>query len=367
MKRPQRSCVILTAAILAAAICAACDYRGEDTTREKELTPSSTVKTAVGGAGSTFMAPIMNAWINAYKQTHPGTSINYRAIGSGAGISELKQKTLEFAGSDAPLSDSEIQQMYPVVQVPVTAGAICAAYNVPGLTAPLRLSGATLAEIFLGEIISWQDPAIARENPGAKLPRAAIIVVHRTDASGSTSIFSSYLAKVSAEWSRRAGQGLTINWPVGIGAEGSKGVLDFVKQNPGTIGYGELGYAKERSLPAAQIQNRAGTFVEASPASTTAAVEAFLDALSKDDRAPIVDPPASAKDAYPLAGLTYVLVPKDGHDAEQRRALKDFLDYAATTGQDAANALSYAKLPKSLQQHAQSSLDGLTADGQPVK
>jgi phosphate transport system substrate-binding protein len=224
-----------------------------------------------------------------------------------------------------------------------------------------------LAGIFAGNIISWQDPAIERDNPGTKLPRAAIIVVHRTDASGTTSIFSGYLAKVSPEWSRRAGQGLTVSWPVGIGAEGSKGVLEFVKQNPGTIGYAELNYAKENKLPVALIQNRAGNFVAPSPASTTSAIEAFSDALSRDARAPIVDPPASAKEAYPLSGLTFLLVPKDGSDPDERRAVRDFIQYAVTTGQDSAESLDYAKLPKSLQQQDLSLLGGLTTSGQPLK
>jgi phosphate ABC transporter, phosphate-binding protein len=279
----------------------------------------------------------------------------------------VNKKLLGLAASDAPLSDEQIHQMYPVVQVPVTAGAVGAIYNVAGVSAPLRLSGATLAGIFLGNIISWQDPAIERENPGVKLPHAAIIVVHRSDGSGTTSILSGYLAKVSSEWAHRAGQGLAVTWPVGIGAEGSKGVLDFVKQYPGTIGYAELNNAKEKGLAIASVQNRAGSFVVPSPASATAAIEAFSEALEKDPRTPIVDPPASATDAYPISGLTFLVVPQDASDAEQRRALRDFIQYAITTGQDSAESLSYAKLPKSLQQQDLTLLAGLTADGQPLK
>jgi phosphate transport system substrate-binding protein len=308
----------------------------------------------------------MNSWIAAYQQIHPSTLVNYRPIGSGAGLDEFKKTILGFAASDAPLNDEDLRQIFPVVQIPVTAGPVCAIYNVAGVTTPLKLSGATLAGIFLGNIITWQDPAIERENLGVKLPRAALIVVHRSDGSGTTSIFSSYLAKVSQEWSRRAGQGLTVNWPVGIGEEGSKGVLEFVKQHPGTIGYAELNYAKEKGLPVASIQNRAGSFVVPSPASTTAAIEAFNDTLAKDARTPIVDPPAS-KDAYPIAGLTFLLAPKDGSDTDQRRALRDFFQYTITTRQDSAESLSYAKLPKSLQQEDLSLLAGLTADGKPLK
>jgi phosphate transport system substrate-binding protein len=353
--------------LLGALILCGCNSRGEDTVREKDFATSPTVKTAIGAAGSTFIAPIINNWITAYQQMHSDTVINYRPIGSGAGLTEMRQKLLGFAASDAPLSDEEIQKMYPLIQVPVTAGPVCAIYNLPGLTAPLRLSGSTLAGIFLGTIISWQDPAIERENPGAKLPRAAIIVVHRSDGSGTTNILTGYLAKVSPEWSRKAGQGLSISWPVGIGAEGSHGVLGFVKHNPGTIGYAELNYAKEKGLPVASVQNRAGSFVTPSPASATAAIEAFSEALVNDTRTPIVDPPATAKDAYPISGLTFLLVPKDGSDAEQRRALRDFIQYTITTGQDSAESLAYAKLPKSLQQRDLSLLAGLTADGQVLK
>jgi phosphate transport system substrate-binding protein len=358
----------LTPAILAAAlVTVGCNTRGEDmAVAEKNFAISPTIKTAIGAAGSTFVTPIMNNWITAYQQIHPGTMVNYRPIGSGAGIAELKKTLLGMAASDAPLSDEEIRQMYPVIQVPVTAGPVCAIYNVPGVTA-LKLSASTLTGIFLGNIISWQDPAIERENPGVKLPRAAIIVVHRADGSGTTSILSGYLAKVSPEWDRKAGHGLSVTWPVGIGAEGSSGVLEFVKHNPGTIGYGELNYAKEKGLAVASVQNRAGNFVAPSPASATAAIEAFSDALANDARTPIVDPPASAKDAYPITGLTFLLVPKDSSDAEQRQALKDFVQYTITSGQDSAENLAYAKLPKSLQQHDLALLAGLTVDGQPLK
>ena len=365
--RRQFALALSSAVLSSALISAGCNLRGEDAVPEKDFATSSTIKTAMGAAGSTFIAPIMNNWITAYQQIHPNTIINYRPIGSGAGLAELKQKLPAFAASDAPLSDEEIQKMYPVVQVPVTAGPVCAIYNVPGLTAPLKLSGSTLAGIFLGNIISWQDPAIERENPGVKLPRAAIIVVHRSDGSGTTSILTGYLAKVSPEWSRKAGQGLSVSWPVGIGGEGSKGVLEFVKQNAGTIGYAELNYAKEKGLPVASVQNRAGTFVVPSSASATAAIEAFGEALDKDARTSIVDPPASAKEAYPISGLTFLLIPRDGSDADQRRAIKDFVQYTVTTGQDSAESLAYAKLPKSLQQHNLALLGGLTVDGQSLK
>lgn len=364
----RQAVLVLSSAVLSSVLISpGCNTRGEDAVREKDFAVSPTIKTAIATAGSTFIAPIMNNWISAYQQIHPGIVINYRPIGSGAGLGELKKSLLGMAASDAPLSDEEIQKMYPIIQVPVTAGPVCAIYNVPGVTAPLKLSGSTLAGIFLGNIISWQDPAIARDNPGVKLPRAAIIVVHRSDGSGTTNIFSGYLAKVSPEWARKVGQGLSVSWPVGIPAEGSSGVLEFVKHNAGTIGYGELNYATQKGLPVASIQNRAGSFVVPSSASATAAIEAFAEALAKDARTPIVDPPPSAKDAYPISGLTFLLVPKDGSDVEQRRALRAFIQYTITTGQDSAESLAYAKLPKSLQEHDLTLLAGLSANGQALK
>jgi phosphate transport system substrate-binding protein len=331
--------------VLAAIVSTGCNYKGEEPVAEKDVATSSTVKTAIGAGGSTFIAPIMNNWIAAYQQLHPGILINYRPIGSGAGLDEFKKTLLGFAASDAPLSDEQIRDIFPVIQIPVTAGPVCAIYNVPGVTTSLRLTGSTLAGIFLGQIINWQDPAIERENPGVRLPKAAIIVVHRSDGSGTTSILTDYLSKISSEWKGRASQGLSVSWPVGVGVDGSSAVLEFVKHNSGTIGYAELNYAKKLDLPVVSIQNRAGSFVVPSPASATAAIEAFAEALTKDARTAIVDPPASAKEAYPISGLTFLLAPKDGSGAEQRRVLRDFFQYAVTTGQDSA-AFVDPKIPQ---------------------
>ncbi len=358
---------ILAFAALAAAALMGCNYKGEETTKDKDFAVSASVKTAIGAAGSTFVNPIMTKWIATYQQAHPGTLINYRPIGSGAGIDALKQSTLEIAASDMPLNDEQLKETFPLIQVPVTAGAVCAVYNLPEVKSPLRLSGSTLAGIFLGNIISWQDPAIARDNPGVALPHAAIIVVHRSEGSGTTSIFTSYLTKVSPDWSKRVGSGLAVKWPVGIAEQGSTGVLDFVQQNPGTIGYAELNYAAEKHLPVASIQNRAGSFVTPSAASTTAAVQAFDQELSNDVRASIVDPPASAKDAYPISGLSFFLIAKDGSDAVERQAIRDFTGYIITGGQDLSEGLDYARLPKPVQDRAMSLLGEMQSNGQPVK
>jgi len=321
----------------------------------------------LGAAGSTFVAPLMTKWVSVYKQTNPTIQINYRPIGSGGGIEEFKKGYLSFGASDAPLSDDQLKEMSSVIQVPDTAGPVCIVYNLPNVSAPLKLTAKTLSDIYLGNIISWQDPAIARENPGVTIPRAAVIVVHRSDGSGTTSIFTSYLSKVSHDWSWKSGQGMSVTWPIGLGADGSKGVLAIVKQTPGTIGYMELSYAKATGVPVASIQNQAGHFVQPSPDSAAAAISAFSDALAKDIRTPIVDPPASAPDAYPISGLSFVLIPKDRPDAEQQEAVRDFIAFAISKGQDSAEELSYAKLPDAIQKQGQVLLAELTANGQPLK
>ena len=343
-------------AIFGLAAMAGCNYRGEDATKEKDFAVSSTVKTAIGASGSTFVSPLMAKWVTSYEAAHPGTQVNYRAIGSGAGIAELKQGTTEMAATDAPLSDDQLKEMPNFVQIPVAAGPVVAVYNVPGLKAPLRLSGSTLAGIFLGKVITWQDPAILHDNPGAALPHAAIIVVHRTDGSGTTSILTSYLTKVSPEWSQQVGHGISVPWPVGIGQKGSGDLLDFVAQNAGTIGYAELNYATQKKLPVASIQNRSGNYVAPNSASSTATIAAFDDDLAKDMRTPVVDPPARVKDAYPIVGITFLVFSKANPDAAEEQAIRDFVQYTIHQGQGVAENLDYAKLPKPIQDRAVAAL-----------
>ena len=224
-----------------------------------------------------------------------------------------------------------------------------------------------MAGIFLGTIKDWQDPAVRKDNPGVSLPKTGIVVAHRSDGSGTTGIFTTYLDKVSPDWSKKVGKGISIQWPVGIGGKGSEGVTGVVKQSPGTIGYVELTYATQNNLPVASIKNQAGNFVKPSPEGTTAAIDAFASDLAKDVRVPIVDPPAAAADAYPIAGLTFLIVPKEGKDAGKSQTVKNFLNYVITDGQSAAQSLNYAKLPAALQQQDQQLLSGMTAGGQPLK
>lgn len=329
--------------------------------------PTSDLTNVIGGVGSTFVDPLMKRWTLGFQQTHPKLGVNYRAEGSGAGIAEIKQSMTEFAASDAPLGDADLKTMPPVLQVPVTAGPVCVIYNLPQLKSPVRLDGKTLADIYLGRVVTWNDPAIARNNPGVSLPKTAIIVVHRSDGSGTTSILTTYLAKVSADWAKKPGAGISVEWPVGLGGKGSTGVIDLVKQAAGTIGYAELNYAKKEDLSVAAIQNRSGAFVEPSVAGASAALDASTEALAKDVRTPIVDPPASAKEAYPISGVTFLLIPKDGSNELDRQTLKAFAEYAVTDGQTATEGLYYAKLPKSLQDEDLKLISQMTTSGQPQK
>jgi phosphate transport system substrate-binding protein len=318
------------------------------------------------GAGSTFIYPIMTRWISAFQSSHQGVQINYQSIGSGGGIQQLKQGLIDFGTSDAALNDDQLKEMAPVIQIPESAGPVCITYNLPELKTPLKLSAETLAGIFLGTIKTWQDPAIKKDNAGVSLPSHAILVAHRSDGSGTTNIFTSYLAKVSPEWEKKVGKGIAVRWPTGVGGKGSEGVTGVVRQAPGAIGYVELNYAKDNNLPVALIRNQAGQWEEPSAAGTTAAIDGFHDELAKDVRTPIVDPPATAKDAYPICGLTYLLVPKDGQDGAKRREVRDFIEYVITTGQSSANSLYYAQLPSGLVDQDQKLLDEMMVAGQPI-
>jgi phosphate transport system substrate-binding protein len=327
---------------------------------------SSNNNIGLSGAGSTFINPAMQRWTHDYMQAHPNVQINYQSIGSGGGIQQVKAKTVDFGASDVALTDTQLAGMDPMVQIPESAGPVCITYNLPGLTAPLRLSAETMANIFLGKIKTWGDPALAKENPGVKLPKLPVVVAHRADSSGTTGIFTTYLAAVSPEWSQKVGAGTAVSWPTGVGGKGSEGVTGNIRQTAGAIGYVELSYAQQNNLPTAAIENQAGQYVQPTAAGTTADIAAFAAQLSQDPRKPIVNPPASAPDAYPISGLTFLMIPKDGPDKAKRTALKGFVQYVITDGQATAATLNYAPLPDSVKQFDQQQLQQLTAGGQPI-
>ena len=328
---------------------------------------SNSENVQLSGAGSTFVYPVMTHWIQSYDQAHQGTQINYQSIGSGGGIEQVKNKTVDFGASDAALTDAQLAGMSPLIQVPETAGPVCITYNLPELSQPLQLSPEVLAGFFLGTIKSWNDPRIAKDNPGVKLPNHTVVVVHRADGSGTTHIFTDFLSAVSPEWKQKAGAGNSVQWPVGLGGKGSEGVTGQLRQSPGAIGYVELTYAQQNNLPVAKIKNLAGHYVSPTADGTTAAIAAFGTQLAKDPRQPIVNPPATASTAYPIAGLTFLLIPKDGPDKAKRTALKSFVQYIIADGQAEAGKLNYAPLPDSVKQYDQQQLGTLTAGGQPIQ
>lgn len=321
----------------------------------------------LSGAGSTFINPVMGRWTQDFQQAHPNVQINYQSIGSGGGIQQVKAGTVDFGASDAPLSDQDLAGMPPVVQFPESAGPVCVTYNLDGLSKPLQLSSDALAGIFLGKITSWQDPILKKDNPGQNLPKDKITVVHRAESSGTTAAFTTYLAAVSPEWKTKVGQGKSVSWPVGLGGKGSEGVTGQVKQLPGAISYVELTYATQNSLPVAAIKNQAGNYVLPSTDTTTAAIGAFADALAKDLRSPIANPPASAANGYPISTLTFLIIPKDGPDVQKRTALKQFLQYVVADGQTSAGSLNYAPLPDAVKQQDLTIINQLTAKGAPIQ
>jgi len=346
------SVTILTAAVATTCITACKSGGGGE---------SSTV--TISGAGSTFVYPVMTRWVEAFHQGHPGARINYQSIGSGGGIEQVKRGTVDFGASDAPLSDQQLKAMKPVIQIPESAGPVCITYNLPELKAPLQLSGETLAAIFLGKVTSWQDQAVKRDNPGVALPDTKIVVAHRAEGSGTTSIFTTYLATISTEWQQKVGKGTSVQWPIGLGGKGSEGVTGQIRQSPGAIGYVELTFAEQNNLPVAAIRNLGDKYVAPTAASTTADINAFASQLAKDPRTPIVNPPGSATDAYPIAGLTFLIVPIDGPGQAKRAALKDFVKYIIGDGQAVAGTMAYAPLPDSVKQYDVQELSKLTADG----
>lgn len=296
------------------------------------------------GAGATFPYPLYSKWFAEYAKKYPQVRINYQSIGSGGGIQQLKAGTVDFGASDAPLSEEEMRQMpAPVIHIPTVAGAVAVAYNLPELKQPLRLSGEALAGIYLGEITRWNDPKLTALNPGANLPGLPIAVVHRSDGSGTTYIFTHYLAAVSKRWAGRAGAGKAVDWPAGIGGKGNEGVTGVVKQTPGAIGYLELAYAVQNRLAYAQLRNQAGRFKAPDINTTTAAATGAVAQMQQDIRVSIVNAPG--QDAYPIAGFTYLLVYQQQRDKAKGMALAQFLDWAIHAGQQFAAPLYYAPLP----------------------
>jgi phosphate transport system substrate-binding protein len=325
---------------------------------------ASPVSMSLTGAGATFPYPIYSKWFDMYHEK-TGIEINYQSIGSGGGIQQVKAGTVDFGASDAALSDARLKEMpRRVLHFPTVAGAVAMVCNLPGLKAPLRLTPETIAGIYLGTIKTWNDKRIAAANPGIDLPGAPILALHRSDGSGTTNIFTTYLSTVSPQWKELVGAGTSVNWPVGIGGKGNEGVAGLARQTQGSIGYVELAYAKQNHLPVSPVRNRKGAFVEPTLASTTAAAEGAAALLAKDVRTPIVNSPAP--DAYPICGLTFLLVYQDIKDPGKAHALAGFIDWAIHDGQSVAEGLDYARLPLAVVKVNEQTLKKLTVAGRPL-
>lgn len=314
--------------------------------------PAAPVTSSSGltGAGSTFVYPVMSKWASAYHEKN-NIEVNYQSIGSGGGIQQFTSKVIDFGATDGPMSDAQITQAGgDVLHIPVVIGAVAVAYNLPGLAKPLQFPGSVVADIFLGKITKWNAPAIAAANPGITLPDADIVVVHRSDGSGTTSIFADYLSKISAEWKSKVGQGTSLNWPVGLGGKGNEGVSAQIQRTPNSLGYMELVYALQSKMPVASLINADGQAVAPSPASVTAAAGS-LASWPDDLRASITN--AAGKDAYPIAGLTWILARTASANPEKNKALSGFVNWILTDEAQAMTAdLNYSKLPTSLLEKA---------------
>ena len=304
---------------------------------------------SLNAAGATFPYPIYSKWFDAYHSQHSNIQINYQSIGSGGGIRQLTAGTVDFGASDMPMNDDQIKEFQSkngsgILHFPTVLGAVVPMYNIPKVTTELKFTQKALAGIFLGTITKWNDPEITKANPGLSLPNDDIVVVHRSDGSGTTFIWTDFLSKVSPEWKSKAGSGTSINWPVGLGGKGNEGVSGLIKQTPDSIGYVELIYALQNSIEFGDVQNANGKFLKASLGGVTAAAAGVAKSMPDDFRVSITDAPGA--DAYPIASFTWLLIPQQIKDPAKRDAIKGFLKWMMTDAQGYNEGLAYAKLPK---------------------
>jgi phosphate transport system substrate-binding protein len=304
-------------------------------------------QTGLSGAGASFPEPMYSKWFSEYHKLHSDIQINYQAIGSGGGIRQVIAGTVDFGASDMPMTDDQLKEAQDkakttILNLPTVLGAVVPAYNVPGVTGEIKFTPEALAGIFLGRITKWNDPAIAGANPGVNLPDKAIIVIHRSDGSGTSFIWTDYLSKVSSDWKSQVGSGTSVKWPIGLGGLHNEGVAGLIRQMPGSIGYIELIYALQNNILYGSVKNSSGTFLKASLEGVTAAA-ASAPKMPADFRVSITDAPG--KDAYPISSFTWLLIPAQSKDAAKGKILADFLNWMVTDGQKMTNALSYAPLP----------------------
>ena len=302
----------------------------------------TTAQTTLNGAGASFPNPIYSKWFSEYNKLHPDVQVNYQSLGSGAGIRQVISGTVDFGASDGPMTDEQLKDAKAkILHIPTVLGAVVPAYNVPGISGEVKFTPEALAGIFLGKIQNWNDPAFAQANPGVKFPNQSIIVVHRSDGSGTTYIFTDYLSKVSKEWESSVGKGASPKWPVGLGGKGNEGVAGQIRQLQGSIGYVELIYAVENKITYGSVKNAAGNFVKASLDGVTEAAASAK--MPPDFRVSITNAPG--KTAYPISSFTWLLIPEQSKDPKKGKILADFLNWMVTEGQKMTNQLSYAPLP----------------------
>ncbi len=310
------------------------------------VTANVSAQMLINGAGATFPYPIYSKWFNEYAKVDPSVRFNYQSIGSGGGQKQILEQTVDFGASDGPMSDENLAKAKgKILHIPTVAGADVLIFNLPGVR-QLKMDGATIAEIFLGRVTKWNDRRIAEQNPGVKLPNTDIIVVHRSDGSGTTYIWVDYLSSVSQEWENKVGRGTSVKWPTGLGGKGNEGVAGQVKQLPGAVGYVELAYAKQNKLAYASVKNSAGNYVEPTIESITEALSAAN--IPEDFRFSMVNP--RGEKAYPISGATWLLVYEQQKDAARGKKLVEFLNWAITKGESMAASLDYAPLPENVQQ-----------------
>ena len=303
-------------------------------------------QTTLNGAGATFPYPIYSKWFSEYHKLHSDVEINYQSIGSGGGIRQVTAGTVDFGASDMPMTDKQLQEAKTkILNLPTVLGAVVPAYNIPGVSGEVKFTPAALAGIFLGKISKWNDKAITSVNPGINFPDRDIIVVHRSDGSGTSFIWTDYLSKVSSDWKSQVGSDTSVKWPVGMGGKGNEGVAGFVRQLQGSIGYVELIYAIQNKIPYGSVRNSAGAYIKASLESVTAAA-ASAPKMPADFRVSITNSPG--KDAYPISSFTWLLIPAQSKDAAKGKILADFLNWMVTDGQKVTSALAYAPLPENV-------------------
>jgi len=311
-------------------------------------------QTTINGAGATFPYPMYSKWFSEYHNAHPDIQINYQSIGSGGGIRQVLAGTVDFGASDGPMTDDQLSQSkVKILHVPTVLGAVVPAYNVPGVGEELKFTPEVIAGIFLGKITNWNDKSIAAANPGVKFPDQPIIVVHRSDGSGTTYIFTDYLSKISSDWQSGVGKGTSVKWPVGLGGKGNEGVAGVIRQMQGAIGYVELIYAVQNKIPYGSVKNAAGTFVKASLESVTSAAGS-MKSMPSDFRVSITNAPG--KDAYPISSFTWLLIPAQSKDAAKGKILVDFLNWMVDDGQKMTAALTYAPLPVNVAQQVKAEI-----------